>query len=110
MKNISAKSNTCVDGHNDLAILVRYFYGNKIYSKEFTEPFENGGLKGHVDLPRLKQGKAGGAFWSAYVGCPKDGADFSDENYAQGQLKKFHIWSDSQICILSLHFLAGSIS
>ncbi|MCJ1245113.1 hypothetical protein MMC30_002314 [Trapelia coarctata] len=75
--------NPLIDGHNDFAIVVRYFYGNKIYSKDFTEPFEKGGLKGHVDLPRLKQGKAGGAFWSAYVGCPKNGTDFSDANYAE---------------------------
>jgi len=65
--------------------VVRYLYGNKIYSKDFTEPFEKGGLKGHVDLPRLKQGKAGGAFWSAYAGCPKNGTDFSNANYAEGQ-------------------------
>lgn len=35
----------------------------------------------HVDLPRLRQGMNGGAFWSAYVPCPKNGTDFSDENY-----------------------------
>ena len=37
----------------------------------------------HVDLPRLKKGKNGGAFWSAFVPCPQDGTDFSDENYAE---------------------------
>jgi len=36
----------------------------------------------HVDLPRLKAGKVGGTFWSVYVGCPEEGSDFSDENYA----------------------------
>lgn len=36
----------------------------------------------HVDLPRLKEGRNGGAFWSAYVPCPKDGRNFADENYA----------------------------
>jgi membrane dipeptidase len=65
--------------------VVRYVYGNKIYSKDFTELFEKGGLRGHVDLPRLKQGKAGGTFWSAWVACPKNGSDFSDANYAEGQ-------------------------
>ncbi len=37
----------------------------------------------HVDLPRLKKGKNGGAFWSAFVPCPANGTDFSDENYAE---------------------------
>lgn len=37
----------------------------------------------HVDIPRLREGKNGGAFWSAFVPCPKNGSDFSDENYAE---------------------------
>ncbi|KAI4104498.1 MAG: hypothetical protein L6R37_003241 [Teloschistes peruensis] len=70
------------DGHNDLAILIRYMYNSHIYDDAFTQKFENGALEMHVDLHRLKLGKVGGTFWSAYVGCPKDGTDFSDENYA----------------------------
>ncbi|KAH8598205.1 membrane dipeptidase-domain-containing protein [Bisporella sp. PMI_857] len=72
-----------IDGHNDLAILLRFRNNNQIYDENFTKPFEEGGLTGHVDLPRLKEGKNGGAFWSAYVPCPKNWADFSDANYAE---------------------------
>jgi len=36
----------------------------------------------HVDLPRLKAGKSGGAFWSVFTACPESGTDFDDENYA----------------------------
>lgn len=71
-----------IDGHNDLATMIRYLYHNKIYDHEFTKPFEEGGMRFHVDLPRLKEGKVGGTFWSAYVGCPANGSDFSDANYA----------------------------
>jgi membrane dipeptidase len=39
----------------------------------------------HVDLPRLKEGMNGGAFWSAFVPCPSNGSDFSDKNYADGE-------------------------
>ncbi|KAL8928656.1 MAG: hypothetical protein Q9172_000794 [Xanthocarpia lactea] len=53
-----------IDGHNDLAFLIRYLYGNRIYDPTFTDRFEKGGLELHVDLPRLQ-------------------ADFSNENYAQ---------------------------
>ncbi|KAK6219705.1 membrane dipeptidase [Colletotrichum tabaci] len=72
-----------IDGHNDLPILVRAYFNNHIYGKNFTEPFENGGLVGHVDLPRLRKGQNGGAFWSVYTPCPANGSDFSDENYAE---------------------------
>ena len=72
------------DGHNDLAILIRALYQNDIYAQNFTDKFEHGGMAAHVDLPRLNDGKVGGAFWSAFTFCPKNGSDFSDENYAEG--------------------------
>ncbi|KAI0012845.1 putative dipeptidase [Xylariaceae sp. FL0662B] len=71
-----------IDGHNDLAILIRYGYDNHIYQENFTKPFEEGGLPMHVDLPRLREGQNGGAFWSVYTPCPENGSDYSDENYA----------------------------
>ncbi|KAK1968443.1 membrane dipeptidase [Colletotrichum sublineola] len=72
-----------IDGHNDLPILVRAYFNNHIYGRNFTEPFENGGFIGHVDLPRLREGQNGGAFWSVFTPCPANGSDFSDENYAE---------------------------
>ncbi|KAJ4306452.1 hypothetical protein N0V88_001253 [Collariella sp. IMI 366227] len=53
-----------IDGHNDLAIFIRVFYNNRIYNETFSKPFAEGGLPAHVDLPRLKAGMNGGAFWS----------------------------------------------
>ena len=73
------------DGHNDFAILIRAVYHNRIYSKSFTTQFEQGDVPFHVDLPRLKAGKAGGAFWSAFTPCPKDGMKFSNDNYAKSE-------------------------
>lgn len=71
------------DGHNDLAILIRGAYKNKINDPAFKTKFEKGGLYGDVDLPRLRKGKAGGAFWSAFVVCPENASsDFSDAEYA----------------------------
>lgn len=63
-------------------MLIRYAYKNHIYGTEFIEKFENGGLEQHTDLPRLDEGKVGGAFWSAFMLCPSNGSDFSNENYA----------------------------
>ncbi|KAF7596907.1 hypothetical protein BBP40_011952 [Aspergillus hancockii] len=71
-----------IDGHDDLPILIRAYYGNHIYQKNFTTDFVHGGFPGHVDLPRLSKGRVGGTFWSVFVQCPKDWEDFSDANYA----------------------------
>ncbi|KAM0126450.1 hypothetical protein ACHAP3_009260 [Botrytis cinerea] len=70
-----------IDGHNDLAILIRSAYENRIYDDKFINVFENGGMAYHVDLPRLKAGKNGGAFWSAFAPCPSNWSDFSTPNY-----------------------------
>ncbi|KAL4891495.1 renal dipeptidase family [Aspergillus ambiguus] len=77
------------DGHDDLAILLRVLLKNHIYQDNFTDPFTKGGLAGHVDLPRLAQGKVGGTFWSVFVECPKNKTDFSDENYASSVRQTF---------------------
>lgn len=73
--------NPLIDGHNDLLIRIRGAYGNHIYNANFTEPFENGTLTGETDLERMRLGKYGGAFWSAFWPCPADPFDFSDEAY-----------------------------
>ncbi|KAI6090861.1 putative dipeptidase [Hypoxylon rubiginosum] len=70
-----------IDGHNDLAIFIRAMYNNHIYNETFANPFKEGGLPMHVDLPRLREGQNGGAFWSVYTPCPENGTDYSDENY-----------------------------
>ena len=75
------EDNPLIDGHNDLLIRIRGTYGPHIYDRNFTQPFENGTLKGQVDLPRMLQGRYAGAFWSAFWLCPKDIFDFSTEAY-----------------------------
>ena len=78
------KGTPLFDGHNDLAIFIRGGYANQIHTKKFRDKFENGGMEYNVDLPRLKSGMQGGAFWSAFVVCPEDAStDFSDQNYAE---------------------------
>ena len=74
-----------LDGHNDLAILIRYAFQNNIYDKNFTARWENGGMPAQLNLPRLKHGNNRPPFWSAFVLCPKNGSDFSDANYAEGE-------------------------
>jgi membrane dipeptidase len=70
------------DGHNDLLIMLRARYRNSIYDNGFAKKFEEGGLEGHVDIPRMKKGHYGGAFWSAFMPCQKNVSDYSNESYA----------------------------
>ncbi|KAI9759439.1 MAG: hypothetical protein M4579_002353 [Chaenotheca gracillima] len=81
--NMILSETPLIDGHNDLAIFIRFMYDSHIYSRNFSAPFENGSLPMHVDIPRLREGKSGGAFWSAFVPCPKDGSNFSAGNYVE---------------------------
>lgn len=61
---------------------LRFAYGNHIDNDDFVQAFTNGTAMGHVDIKRLRAGSSGGAFWSVFAPCPKDGDDFSDDNYA----------------------------
>ena len=78
------------DGHVDLAIALRFLYGNRIDNAGFLESFRNGTSPGQVDLHRLRQGQAGGAFWSVFAPCPEDA--LSEEQLAPSKLHiKRHI-------------------
>lgn len=74
------KSTPLIDGHDDLPIHIREFYHNNIYSANFT--FSES-IIGHVDIPRLHQGRVGGTFWSIFTSCPNTSNDFSDGVYAK---------------------------
>ncbi|OSC97128.1 hypothetical protein PYCCODRAFT_1440490 [Trametes coccinea BRFM310] len=70
---IVLQNSPVIDGHIDLPILVRARYANNVSAVDLEKPFE-----GHVDIPRLREGKVGGFFWSVYVDCPgeEEGEDF----------------------------------
>ncbi|GAA5923529.1 dipeptidase [Sporobolomyces koalae] len=65
-----------IDGHIDLPILARYVYANQVDSFDLRTA-----TKGHVDIPRLRQGRVGGFFWSVFVPCPED-AGYPPDNEA----------------------------
>ncbi|BFZ62833.1 hypothetical protein YB2330_003943 [Saitoella coloradoensis] len=74
------KHHPLIDGHNDLPIFAREVYHNQIYPSNFSKGFEEGGLQGHVDIPRLRTGGVGGQFWSVFVECPEG---YDDAGYAK---------------------------
>jgi len=63
-----------IDGHNDFAMGVRSLLHNDLslvhFDEDLTveEPWASY-YANHVDIPRMKRGKMGGQFWSAFVGC-----------------------------------------
>jgi len=69
-----------IDGHVDMPMLIRGVYENRIDNEEWRKAFENGTLAGHADIKRLRDGMSGGAFWSVWAPCPRNGSDFSDGN------------------------------
>ena len=73
--------NPLIDGHNDLLIRVRLSYDNNLTGNGFRDRFYNGSLEGHTDLVKIKEGRYGGAFWSAFYPCPGDISDFSSAAY-----------------------------
>ncbi|KAJ7497049.1 membrane dipeptidase-domain-containing protein [Mycena latifolia] len=63
-----------IDGHIDLPILLRMLYANNVSAVDLAHEFA-----GHVDIPRLREGKVGGFFWSVFVACAdpaQEGEDF----------------------------------
>jgi len=54
-----------VDGHNDLPWQLRKNYMNQLENVTLDKP--NPAF--HTDIPRLKKGRVGAQFWSAYVSC-----------------------------------------
>jgi membrane dipeptidase len=64
-----------VDTHVDLPELARWQFHNKIEGPDFA--FDKPGFVGHLDLPRMRQGHAGGYIWSVYTDCPSDWNDTS---------------------------------
>lgn len=61
---------------SDLPILVRSRYANNVSAFDL-----NGRMPGHVDIPRLREGKVGGFFWSVYVDCKPEGPYFTKPSY-----------------------------
>ncbi len=60
----------------DLPILVRFRYANNVSDFDL-----HGRMPAHVDIPRLREGKVGGFFWSVFVECKNDGPYFTLPSY-----------------------------
>lgn len=63
-----------IDGHNDFAMGVRDLLDNKLdnlhMDNDLTqeEPWASY-YANHIDIPRMRKGKMGGQFWSAFISC-----------------------------------------
>ncbi|KAF9467327.1 membrane dipeptidase-domain-containing protein [Collybia nuda] len=62
-----------IDGHIDLPYIIRYKYANNASAVDLESS-----MPAHVDIPRLREGKVGGFFWSVYVDCPNPEVEEED--------------------------------
>lgn len=72
--NVILSTSPIIDGHIDLPFEVREVFANNLTAFNLNKR-----MPGHVDIPRLREGKVGGFFWSVYVPCPNPavaGPDF----------------------------------
>ncbi|XP_057372398.1 dipeptidase 1-like [Daphnia carinata] len=76
-----------IDGHNDFAMSLRYYARNQVGDLDINdlttlEPWASS-PSSHTDINRLRQGKVGAQFWSAYVGCTTQYKDAVSKTWEQ---------------------------
>lgn len=59
-----------IDGHIDLPMVARYGWRNNVSAIPLHDK-----MPMHVDIPRLREGRVGGFFWSTYVPCAGSSAE-----------------------------------
>jgi len=76
-----------IDGHNDLPYNLYRIEGNRLENFNFSSDLRQNPKwqvsSSHTDLPRLKEGKVGGQFWVAYVGCETNHKDAVERTLEQ---------------------------
>lgn len=63
-----------IDGHNDIAEQITENYGGEPSSVDLTKDTRSLPHPLHTDIPRLREGRVGGQFWSVYVPAELQGA------------------------------------
>jgi len=76
-----------IDGHNDLPYNLYRIEGNMLENFDFDSDLRQNPKwqvsSSHTDLPRLREGKVGGQFWVAYVGCETNHKDAVERTLEQ---------------------------
>jgi len=104
-----------IDGHNDLPWQLRENYKNQLQQVDLNErkPWKKhpwGEGYGHTSIPLLREGKLGGQFWAAYVGCHTQGKDAVQQTLEQIDVIKRFVdeyedfeWTPTADAILDAH-------
>ncbi|HEX2060110.1 MAG TPA: membrane dipeptidase, partial [Thermoanaerobaculia bacterium] len=72
-----------IDGHNDLPWQYRERANNQLAKIDLRQDQSKLEKPLHTDIPRLKQGRVGGQFWSVYVPSSLKGADAVQATFEQ---------------------------
>ena len=105
-----------IDGHNDLPWEIRDAHGNDLDNVDLNRDTRQLTPPLHTDIPRLRQGRVGGQFWSVYVPASLKGADATRAVHEQIDLTRRMIarysafeFADSADDIVRIH-RAGRIA
>lgn len=106
------KKTPLIDGHNDLLMMIRYAYKNRIYDDGeggFKKGFEEDGLRMQTDSMRLEEGKVGGVFWSLFMPCPRNGSDWREQNYYDSEFLDFSLFDGNGVSAIFLVCWVGGL-
>ncbi|KAI9101304.1 dipeptidase 1-like protein [Phlyctochytrium arcticum] len=96
-----------IDGHNDLPIKLQFYNDGKINGLNLT----NLDKRYNTDMFRLREGRVGGQFWSAYIPCNVDFNKRGDEvRWTLEQIDLIHRIISSQSDTLEVAFNATDIT
>lgn len=72
-----------IDGHNDLAFAIRNDHGGDLAAVDLTRDTRGLTPPLQTDIPRLREGRVGGQFWSVYVPASLPGAEAAEAVHEQ---------------------------
>lgn len=77
-----------IDGHNDLPWAIRDDHGNDLDNVDLSSDTRRLTPPLHTDIPRLREGRVGGQFWSVYVPASLKGTAATEATFEQIDLTR----------------------
>lgn len=77
-----------IDGHNDLPWAIRDDHGNNLDNVDLNSDTRSLTPPLHTDIPRLREGRVGGQFWSVYVPAALKGTAATEATFEQIDLTR----------------------
>ncbi|XP_006812598.1 dipeptidase 1-like [Saccoglossus kowalevskii] len=72
-----------IDGNNDLAWQIRVHHNNRLEDVNLLADMSGYWEISHTDIPRMREGRVGAQFWSAYTSCDAQYKDATSQTLDQ---------------------------